>query len=681
MDTLNSSPSHSPNTTMHSPPPSAADSVVSNNNDESSLLTFISTAEVNAHNQTQTQMQDKHPTDRSPNQSPQPPVVSSPDSLPQRIVLPDSKDKSYIPPHQFLKKSNDKNNSNSNSKETNIMHSKGQTTTSNKNFSNWINASKYGEDIYSLRGKGDTAISSSSSSRTNSQPNDTFNINMDSNLPGPTITATIPSTVPSSRENNEFADIFATSSSSQTNRRPSGLNQISEAATIALTMDNTLSNTKKNSINIPSSAPHVSIDPLSKDHQDEQKNNNNNNTPLETDDEKEDRKLSYIPPPPPKFTNTKLDIVRTRVLHDPTSSQSIPPAQTDPNLENGSQRQNEDIGSATATAVAVLSNLRSSPFRFGDNKNRPTSRTHSASFSSSRGTNTRPLLRIHHLEEVKSTANANTANNNTGDTTDNETAFSTEDESDSNLSDDNENEAEDLTVPKSSDDREKTITWNKNGKRINRRLSAPEQPTTKKRVKTGSAKGKSRTKSKTRLRLAEKGDRRNLTTLMYEQGGSRPGSNRNQKKAQEPVDETKKARRSRSGCWICRLRKKKCTEEKPACFNCQRLNLDCFFDAIKPDFVSNPEKKKEKMEEIKIKTREAKRNAFKQKALELRKEREEKQEKKEKVKQQQIFLPQTHDATTMQDIKVTLPPPPHPSNNEEQQSTQQSRIKNEINQS
>lgn len=71
--------------------------------------------------------------------------------------------------------------------------------------------------------------------------------------------------------------------------------------------------------------------------------------------------------------------------------------------------------------------------------------------------------------------------------------------------------------------------------------------------------------------------------------------------------------RSRTGCWICRLRKKKCTEEKPQCQNCVRLHLECFYDIVKPDFISDPAKKAAKLDEIKKKTKEAKRQAMKKK--------------------------------------------------------------------
>ncbi|AET39230.1 DNA-binding transcriptional regulator UME6 Ecym_4153 [Eremothecium cymbalariae DBVPG len=71
--------------------------------------------------------------------------------------------------------------------------------------------------------------------------------------------------------------------------------------------------------------------------------------------------------------------------------------------------------------------------------------------------------------------------------------------------------------------------------------------------------------------------------------------------------------RSRTGCWICRLRKKKCSEERPNCSNCIRLNLECVYDIIKPDFISDPDKKSEKLDEIKRRTKEAKRMAMKKK--------------------------------------------------------------------
>ncbi|KAL6941515.1 hypothetical protein ACO0RG_002647 [Hanseniaspora osmophila] len=69
--------------------------------------------------------------------------------------------------------------------------------------------------------------------------------------------------------------------------------------------------------------------------------------------------------------------------------------------------------------------------------------------------------------------------------------------------------------------------------------------------------------------------------------------------------------RSRKGCWICRLRKKKCTEERPVCENCARLNLECLYDDdTKPDFISDPELKEKKLKQIRKRTKEAKRQSM-----------------------------------------------------------------------
>lgn len=87
------------------------------------------------------------------------------------------------------------------------------------------------------------------------------------------------------------------------------------------------------------------------------------------------------------------------------------------------------------------------------------------------------------------------------------------------------------------------------------------------------------------------------------------------KKPKHEKGKRKPATRSRTGCWICRLRKKKCTEERPACFNCLRLHLDCYYDAFKPDFVADPVLRQQKMDEIRTKTKEVKRQAMRKKPL------------------------------------------------------------------
>ncbi|KAI5358900.1 putative zn(2)-C6 fungal-type DNA-binding domain, fungal transcription factor [Septoria linicola] len=60
---------------------------------------------------------------------------------------------------------------------------------------------------------------------------------------------------------------------------------------------------------------------------------------------------------------------------------------------------------------------------------------------------------------------------------------------------------------------------------------------------------------------------------------------------------SKMHRRSRSGCFTCRLRRKKCEEGKPACKACTHLGLRC--DYKRPMWWSNSEQRKQQKEHIK----------------------------------------------------------------------------------
>ena len=62
---------------------------------------------------------------------------------------------------------------------------------------------------------------------------------------------------------------------------------------------------------------------------------------------------------------------------------------------------------------------------------------------------------------------------------------------------------------------------------------------------------------------------------------------------------TKPVLRSKSGCWTCRLRKKKCTEEKEECLNCKRMKVPCDYNSTKPEYMQTTESKKSKLLEIK----------------------------------------------------------------------------------
>ncbi|ODV97940.1 hypothetical protein PACTADRAFT_430 [Pachysolen tannophilus NRRL Y-2460] len=58
--------------------------------------------------------------------------------------------------------------------------------------------------------------------------------------------------------------------------------------------------------------------------------------------------------------------------------------------------------------------------------------------------------------------------------------------------------------------------------------------------------------------------------------------------------------RSRNGCWTCRLRRKKCPEEKPLCSECSRLGLKCDgYNDERPIYMNNKKAAKKRMEEIK----------------------------------------------------------------------------------
>lgn len=58
-------------------------------------------------------------------------------------------------------------------------------------------------------------------------------------------------------------------------------------------------------------------------------------------------------------------------------------------------------------------------------------------------------------------------------------------------------------------------------------------------------------------------------------------------------------RRSKQGCWTCRLRKKKCSEERDKCINCVKLGIPCDYSVEKPIYMSNTEAKQAKQLELK----------------------------------------------------------------------------------
>ncbi|KAI9829491.1 MAG: hypothetical protein M1819_006311 [Sarea resinae] len=67
--------------------------------------------------------------------------------------------------------------------------------------------------------------------------------------------------------------------------------------------------------------------------------------------------------------------------------------------------------------------------------------------------------------------------------------------------------------------------------------------------------------------------------------------------AQKEKENAKMHRRSRTGCFTCRLRRKKCDEGKPACKACKHLGLKCEYK--RPMWWSNNEQRRQQKEVIK----------------------------------------------------------------------------------
>ncbi|SCW04095.1 LAFE_0H05820g1_1 [Lachancea fermentati] len=275
-----------------------------------------------------------------------------------------------------------------------------------------------------------------------------------------------------------------------------------------------------------------------------------------------------VPVTTPKYINSKLDEVRSRMLLGPKRQTS--PLWTSPRCD--------DLG-----AAAIITKMRSSPYAAPDDTN--SSRPGSASYRS----HARPVIRINQREYEP-------------------------DESDEHavIEDDTEDEYRELPSENRGSDK---ITWNKSGmkRRVTRRQSAPTVNVKRRHSGSDGFTGEMRSS-----RHSSTSSTSTVTSLLSAAAllGKVPSGASELTVPTSPTGRDKPKRkntsgsRSRTGCWICRLRKKKCSEEKPNCHNCLRLNLECFYDIVKPDFISDPAKKNEKLEEIKKKTKEAKRMAM-----------------------------------------------------------------------
>ncbi|CZR52537.1 uncharacterized protein PAC_02414 [Phialocephala subalpina] len=56
--------------------------------------------------------------------------------------------------------------------------------------------------------------------------------------------------------------------------------------------------------------------------------------------------------------------------------------------------------------------------------------------------------------------------------------------------------------------------------------------------------------------------------------------------------------RSRSGCWTCRLRRKKCDERRPGCETCEKLGISCHGYGSRPEWMDSGEGEKAKSAEV-----------------------------------------------------------------------------------
>lgn len=334
----------------------------------------------------------------------------------------------------------------------------------------------------------------------------------------------------------------------------------------------------------------------------ESKDNSSSNENNLEKNKSNSEELEKLPAHQPKFINSRLDGLRSRLLNNPKTA-----------TQKNEHPEDEDI---LGNAAAVLSNMRSSPFTFGDKNHQPsnnlnalmegnTVRPHSSTFSSRGGHSyPRPRLIIHKSEESSnSISQPSTDEEKTKPSTDNN------EEQDEYIYD----ESPALRIKHHN--RKDVVTWNKNGKRISTKILENDRNKT---VKLKSETPSSLVSSQlTPIKPKVRKERKKISPPTEESLKANISGARN---SFQVISDSKNGKgnngsRSRTGCWICRLRKKKCTEEKPSCLNCERLNLECFYDEKRPDFVTDPIKKEAKLQEIKKFTREAKRNAMKKRAF------------------------------------------------------------------
>ncbi|KAK4144433.1 fungal-specific transcription factor domain-containing protein [Dichotomopilus funicola] len=107
--------------------------------------------------------------------------------------------------------------------------------------------------------------------------------------------------------------------------------------------------------------------------------------------------------------------------------------------------------------------------------------------------------------------------------------------------------------------------------------------------------------------------------------------------------------RSSGGCWTCRLRRKKCDEERPRCNGCLTLEIDCHYGNDKPDWMDGAENQRKKAEWLK---KEVKRKAT------HRRERRHLQGLEVRLESLDASLTDESDSTMPKDLINAVPVPP-----------------------
>ncbi|KAL2838437.1 fungal-specific transcription factor domain-containing protein [Aspergillus pseudodeflectus] len=72
--------------------------------------------------------------------------------------------------------------------------------------------------------------------------------------------------------------------------------------------------------------------------------------------------------------------------------------------------------------------------------------------------------------------------------------------------------------------------------------------------------------------------------------------------------------RDYTGCWTCRIRRKKCDKTRPVCRGCEALGIQCHSDTRKPEWMENGTKQREMAQRIKA---EVKRSAARRRSKKL----------------------------------------------------------------